>query len=743
MTRLGRILDRLRSESLDTAPIEVAGERLLELSAEEIRAGQESERFKDLAVFVDRLYNVCRNARIPEERQWYKNIDMVQGRQFTQWDIQKRTMVEPARLPHDVRVAANIIEPIVRTELAKTGANSPTAVVAPASNDIDDIMAAQAGEQVYEWWHEESDFQTRTFNPANWWRAVCGVGFIKVYYDQSRIDPAGTAAARRAAREKAAEMAQLQESNVSFMRKPAAALPAPEPEPVRGVIRADHVTPFHLFVPDLTTLDIQDQPFVVHVYTKKVEQARLEYGDRLPDDWSPAPMGAGTLVDLNRLGVRGYPAIGPDSVLVKELWIKPGYDRRFPQGGLVIICGEQVVHLADQGIPYEHGDYPFAMLTGIENGKFYRKSVVQSVTPLQNEINHTLSQIVKKKNLATNPGFFYDEGSLDPKRVPNVPGQWIPLRLGMRAPTAIPISDLPTFIPQLLDRMKMWMDDISGQHQVSRAISPGADTAASALVLLKETDDDFLYTTFDSIETAMKNVGRQVLSLAVQFWDEPRLVKVIGREGAFDAKLLKGADLRNGTDLRMESGSGLPTSKAGKIATVTEWMDKGFVDPIDGLEAIEMGTLGRVWNRIKLDKTQAQRENIEIRDLDPEEVRAQIEEYNQQLEMYKAGLQAGVIAPDQAPPGPPSIYPIGWQDNDEVHIAEHKAFAKGQLYAALDPAIQKVLEWHVAEHEARVTQRMQQQLALTGAVGPEVDPGAGADDPGYDAGQQTPTMGVA
>src|SRR5690606_7521604 len=118
---------------------------------------------KQLAALVNRLYTECRNARYPEERQWYKNIDMVQGRQYTQWHMQQAKMVEPPRLAADIRLAVNILEPIVRTEIAKTGTNAPTPVVAPASNDIDDIMAAQAGEQAYEWWHEEANFQSRTF----------------------------------------------------------------------------------------------------------------------------------------------------------------------------------------------------------------------------------------------------------------------------------------------------------------------------------------------------------------------------------------------------------------------------------------------------------------------------------------------------------------------------------------------------------------------------------------------------
>lgn len=712
-------MSRLASEGQSELPLSEAGPRLLELSAEEIhslRASDELGKFRDL---VKQWKTRCESARVYEERQWLKNIDMYQGRQFTIWDDSRKLMREEEKLPWTVRIAVNIIEPICRTEMAKTGANSPTATVSPSSNDISDIMAAQAGQAAWEWFYRDQQFQSRVFSPANWWRTICGVSFVKTFWDPSAPDIAAGDAARREQATKQREQEQIEAAtNVSFLPSAQAAPVAPltTAPVVRGRVRAEFVSPFHLYIPDPAQLDLQAQPYVIHAYTKTVEQARLAYGDRLPAGWNPTPVSSNAIVDLSRLGILGASQSQIDSVLVLEAYVKPGYSALLPDGGMVMLVGDEVVHLAKEGLPYQHGEYPFGMLTGIENGKFYRKSVVESVTPLQNELNHTWGQIIKRKNLTTAPQFFYDEGSLDPRRVNNKPGQFIPIRLGMRLPTPVPIQEIPAYVLQLLDRIKGTLDDISGQHQVSRAISPGADTAASALALLQETDDNFLSATFDSIDTCMETCGRHSLSLMVQFWDEPRLIKITGGDLSFDTKMLRGADLVNGTDLRMESGSSLPLSKSARIATITEWVDKGMIPADVGLEAMEQGTLGKVYQRLKIDAAQAQQENIEMRDLDVAEVQQQLAAHQALVEAMPP--QIDPMSGQAAPPPPPDLYPIGWMDNDAVHINEHKAFAKGQAFKQLPPEIQQVFELHTAAHEARLQQAMMAQ-AMMGAGQPD------------------------
>jgi hypothetical protein len=330
------------------------------------------------------------------------------------------------------------------------------------------------------------------------------------------------------------------------------------------------------------------------------------------------------------------------------------------------------------------------------------------LTPLQNDINRTYNQLMKQRDLLAKPMFWYDEGSFDPKRIRSRPGTMIPIRLGMRYPQPVPIAEVPQYTFNLLDRLLVHRDDISGQHQVSRATSPGADTAASALALLKEVDDDYLSTTFDSIQNFTRTVARHYLSLAVQFWTAPRLVKIAGIDSAVNVRELMGSDIGTGTDVRVDGDSVLPKSKAAKVAQITEWIDKGIIPPEVGLEALEMGTLGRVYDRIKRDKDAARRENTEIGKLTPE----MIEQFQQQQAAQQEEMVAMVeeqvgVAPTELPPPPPML-PVNWYDNHIVHYEEHRLYANSPSFAMLPPEVQGVLEEHAMLHMQEIAMQAPQ-----------------------------------
>lgn len=756
------LLAQLKSESLDQAPIADTADRIEELTAQQLKAFKKTADAGKIVEKVKAWYKRADSAMMAERRQWYKNLDMYQGRQFTEWSRTESRMVETVAPDFEPRLAINVIEPVVRTEMAKTGSKHPTASVSPASNDDSDVMAALAAQAVWDWNYDQTRFQTRIFNPANLFRTVCGNGFLKTFYDPSCIDDAATAAQDVLAKQAAQQEQQAaQAQNVTDMFPPASA----PPTPVYGKIVSNYVDPFHLFVSDLTELDIQQMDWVIEVYTLPVEKAKAKYVGFVPDNWHPETTTAWSIFDLSHLGIRNGKNQTADEVRIMEAWVKPGVTPLLPKGGLVIIAGEEIVALADEGLPYKHGQFPYAHITGIESGRFYRKAIVESMVNIQNEINRTYAQIIKQKNLNSKPQFYYDEGSVDPKKITSKAGLYIPIRLGMTRPSAVPIQPLAAYIMELLTRLSTMQDDITGQHQVSRGQAPGANSAANAIAALQETDDNFLFTTFDSIEAAIETMARQYLSLVVQYWDEARLVPVVGRDHATDAKILTGADIQGGTDIRIEGGSALPTSKAARIATVTDWIKNQIITPQDGLEAMEMGTLGKVFDKIKSDEDAAKRENLAMRDLDVADVQgwqqqqqAQAAQQNMQQQMDaqsqlefgrildpavgldpgaaqqvpapvsppdgqpqmaamptrqsgpNAVTQPGAVAP--AAPGelvgaaqpaaqqpvPPSFFPVNWYDNHAVHMQQHRLHANSQAFLQYPDEIKQVFEDHYWAH---------------------------------------------
>lgn len=772
-SRLGSFLDKVGALGLtpSTPPDEV-NEQVAYLAAAELKKMADSDQGKALAKWVKEAFTKVKGARLAYEREWLKNIDMTQGRQFTQWDTTRQRMVESPRPNYEPRIAVNIIESQVRTQLAKIGASHPTATVVPASNEDSDVMAAQAAEQLWDWHYDVSRYQVSVFNPANYWATVTGNAFIKTWYDETTEDPAATAA-----KQATADTAQQAIASTGLEAQfpdpatmaPAASTPVP---PVMGKVRSRAISPFHIYVPDLTELDLQEQPFIIHAYPMNRERARTVYADFVDKDWTPTTESSDSIISSSLLGLQGGNTANPDTVIVVEMWVKPGINKNIPSGGVVVMIGDTIVG-ASEGMPYAHGDFPFAHLTGIETGVFYRRSFIVSMIPIQDDLNRMYSQAIKHRNLMQKPMMFYDQGSIDVKKIQSKAGTYIPVALGAARPTAVPVQEVPQTFWNLMDRLKQEADNISGQHDVSRSQSPGADTAASAIATLQESDNNFLYSMLNSVELVNSQTAKWTISNIVQFWDEPRMVKVVGDDGTYDVKELKGSDLRHGTDIRMEPGSGLPESKAARTALITEWMEKQFIPVTEGMKALEMGRLGKVFRILKIDEDQATRENIDMKSMDP----LQLEQDQAAQAMGPMGdpatdadpfaavddpavTPAGAGTPSTDPgadptappmadpmaaaPAPEPAFPINSYDNDDIHVAIHQRFMKGQAYSNLDPAIKQVFEEHVAAHQARLSQaaaqQMQQQaMQAQGALAADRGGQGGA---GYDGGQPAASPGA-
>lgn len=680
------------------------------MDAGAIRKFAESDEGQRLIAQIKNDYQKAVNQRKTYEQKWYKNLDMYRGQHFTRWMPQQQRMGAIVAPNWDRQPVINIIRPIIRTEVAKTTSQQPNASVSPATNDEEDVLMAQAGESAWRYQYDQSHFHTETFQPADFWRANTGNGFIKNFIDWSECDIPSTEA-------KKAELSKKYPGAEPFIAT----------QKVYGVIKHEVITPFHIYVSNLEETSLQKQRFVMHVIPKPLEQARRMFKQFVPDDWSPSLVSAASILDISRLGDRSGNNANADSVLIMEVWVKPGTYAELPHGGLITLVGDQIVYLAKEGIPYAHGEYPFAHLTGISTGLFYRESVITDLISPQNELNLTYAQIIKAKNLASKPQMYYVAGSLVPKRITSKPGLYIEVTQGFEFPKPVPLQDMPSYVQNFPQQLRAVMEDISGQHDVSRGEAPTSGASATMIAYLGERDDSYLSEVFKGIEAAVETVARQYLSMAVQYWDEPRLVKIVGMDGANDARMLKGADIGSGTDIRVESGSALPISKAARLALITEWMKLGFITVEQGMKALQMGMVNQLLNTIRQDESQAQRENIRMKEVSEQEVQLHA------LMAEFATLTAPVdpMTGQQAPP--PLQFPINEFDNHAVHLETHGSFMKSQAYEQLDDAHKQVFLEHWRAHlQALGLQQVQQSLGAPETSGPATpEPGAQQNAPAY------------
>lgn len=618
-----------------------------------------------LANFVNHEFDRMKQSRSRQERQWYINMAFFDGRQnVVLQNVQgagSRLIVPPAP-PWRVRMVVNKIRPIVRRELAKLTAQKPSATVIPASSEDKDLFAANAAEQIWESQYQIKDVK-QVVREAVWWALVCGDGYIKTYWDQSQTY-------------------------------------SPNPDMTyQGDICYAAETPFHVLIPDLRQTKLEGQPYLIHSSTRTVEWLTTHYQQALDgQEIKPNVKSANEILSDAYLNLVGGSTSDVDSVLVHEMHIKPGAHKKFPEGGILTVTGGQVIQYSPI-FPYGHGEFCFAKIGHIPSGKYYSTSVIEDLVPVQREYNRTRSQIVEAKNRMAKPQMSAQMGSVDVTKITTEPGQYVLYKPGFQPPQPIPLTPLPNYVLNEVQQLNMDFDDLSGQHETSRGNVPSGVTAATAISYLQEQDDSMLASEVDSIESAMEKVAKHTLSLVGQYWDIPRIVKITGIDGSWDAAMLKGSDLNNNYDIRMEAGSALPTSKAAKQALITDWMKLGFIPPEEGMEVLEMGGIVKLYERVQIDQAQARRENLKMQNCDPMLIQQMFEPPTDPMTGEQLPPEEYMMDPVSGKPLlPDPVIPVNTWDNHAIHIDIHNRFRKSQAYESLDPMVQMLFEVHVQKH---------------------------------------------
>jgi hypothetical protein len=658
------------------------------LTPDVLEAFNEDRQIKALVGWALSQYEKMKSERQRFERQWAINLSFVAGRQNVQFfggkTNQAGRLVTPPVPSYVTRRVINRIRPIMRTEMARVMSNKPNASVVPASSEDEDLFAAQAGEQIWESIYAGKKL-LKNFSRSAFWLVCCGVGYTKIWWDPQGYD--------------------------DLTKMP-------------GTIQYAPVSPFHIYVPDLMEPEIENQSYVFNVFTKSVEWVKSTYG--IPA--TPTTQSVNDPME-NAQFVYGTNQAVADSCLVIEAWFKPNGHPLFPKGGYLTIIDDRVVDIRLDPF-YEHKQYPFVKWENIPTGSFYPESVITDLLDPQREYNRTRNQLTEAKNRMSKPQLLAPKGSIQASRISSEPGQIIEYMPGLAPPQPLQLQGIPNYVLQELDNLLADMEDISSQHAVSRGGTTSGVTAATAINFMQERDDALMTTTYQSIEDGWEKIAKQTLSHVVQFWNTKRTVSVTGVDGSFDAIALKGTELQKGTDIRMEAGSALPVSKAAKQALLMDIMKFGWIDPIKGLALMEMGGMDKLYDDIKIDEQQAQRENLRMRRLDIQEIQQHLQQAQQtndqinqmqdqifsgqspEVQAQPTALTTGTSVPDVAIPGaetdpntgaplqmPANIVPVNSWDNHAIHIETHNRFRKSQAYELLSPEVQQQFEYHVNLHQ--------------------------------------------
>ncbi len=705
---------------------------------------QQEEQKRALVSWVNDEYVKAKNARINFERQWYINLAFTGGRQYVApIDIagQGFRLTVPKSPPWRVKLVINKIRTSVRTECSKLTSSKPIPTCVPATGENEDYASAKVGEALVVTQFANEDFG-ESVRSWVWWGVVCGASYIKSYWDATTLDydvrqlptaddlfpptmPDGTPTPPELIQQAVQSNPKIQE----YLNTPV---------PSKGKIKYDVVTPFHLYIPDLTVEKLEDQPFVIHVMTRDPEWVKRSFPDAFPGSSKPNldSASASTIMDSVSLITKNAGDQHNNSVLVKEVWIKPYGHPDFPEGGVVTIVNEQAVQVTPKW-PCPFPEFPFYPYQGIPTGGFYRDSVVQDLIPLQKEYNRTRSQAVEIKNTMGKPRLVYAQGSINPKMISSEPGQSVGYTQGYEKPQIMPGVEVPTSFSNEIATLTGEFDDISGQHDISRGDAPSDVKSGTAISFLAEQDDTKLYYQVASIEAALQKLGTHHLCYVTKYWEGQRLVKVVGRDNQYEALAWKQNALRGNTDVRIQSGSALPISKAARTAQITEFMMNGWLPPEQGLEMLGMGGMDKVLDELLVDKRQAYRENLKMAQADEQMLKLLIspppgpmgEEPPPPFVDPRTGQEIALTW-DGQPFIPKPPIPVNSWDNHEAHFEYHNQFRKTQEYEVLSDTHKKVFEMHVQMHMMALRSQMVSATGVELTDNPQPEPPMQVDEQG-------------
>ena len=565
-----------------------------------------------IADFVSECWFSRWNYKYGLERQWFINIACFKGNQNVIWDDVSKRLREPEAPPWKVRLVVNLLQGAVRTNVSKIYRPRVEWDIIPPTTDPQDIQTAQLDKYVLQYYWKLLNLDAKLLDATEW---MCQTGnvFLKVCWNPDKGPPFDVThkdLLDTYYTNEPTEMAQRSGklSGLSKLFKSLTGSTENNTTLRLGDLDVEVVSPFEMML-EPNAVSLEEANWVLRSKIQDVEVIKEDWGEYAKDvsaDYSATSTNSQFNLRKrlqllnNKTGqfVTSGGDIEENNAIIHELWIKPRGKGKLKNGLYAVICQGHVLNGNGKGVefPYEHGRLPFIHMTEIPvKGTPWGTSVLEQLLNIQMDYNRTKSQLIENRNLMGRPKWLSPLGAkLDGNSITNEPGEVIEYSVGMKPEMVSPPS-LPSYIENLLVSYRQDLEDISGQHEVSRAESPGEVRSGRGVIALIEQDETRLGPIIDRIDRSIAEIGKLSLSTLVQYVREDRLSRIIGDDDelmiqTWSGKALLGKNYGRPNieyfDVRIATIAGLPNSRAAQSAFVDNLLTRQVLDPVSDRKLI-------------------------------------------------------------------------------------------------------------------------------------------------------------
>jgi hypothetical protein len=257
---------------------------------------------------------------------------------------------------------------------------------------------------------------------------------------------------------------------------------------------------------------------------------------------------------------------------------------------------------------------------------------------------------------------------------------------------------MPQQVENLLAGLREQILEISGQSEVTRGQVPAGARSGVAVAYMQEEDDTKIAPTIANLEDAIGYMGSLCLERYSQFYSFERIIRFYRRDGVFDVRKFKGADLKNNTDVICQGASMMPKSKAARQQFELELISLGIDrDPRKIEETLELGRG------------------------EPDDTDKAIGQANRENNMMMFGTWTG-----QSHPGEVGSFkkvataiPVKKWHNHQIHVQRHTSIMMDEEFDDLvvtNPEIVRLFDEHIAMHQQEIAAQQQQQMQMLAAA---------------------------
>ena len=650
-------------------------------------------------------------------RQWKINLAFYKGKQYVFYNRKARRIeslpVDDGDKPrYRVRLVSNQIAPNTQSLLSRLVKSKPQFYATPGQASYEAQKATQVAENLLDYWWDAFHL-TEKREEAMLWAIICGNGFWKVTWDDKAgpgmkvmVDPDGQPIVDPLVKyyfDKT--LGEMGIDSDQF-----------EKRVFQGEIRVDVMSPFDVLLDDSAQV-FEDCKYAFCVHAMTSDEVFNRYGVRLkpnavnkyPDETLPGMFGS--LDSRTQENVR----------TVYYGYFVPG--DKYPDGRFVVFTKDPSIVLYDAPWPYPFEELPLVKFPGMRiPGQLWDTSVVEQAIPLQKELNRTLSQMIEYKNLTLKPQMIAPVGSLR-QRVTDEPGAILEYNpVAGKIPEQIPLPSLPGYVFDSLQDLGARLKDIFGLNEVVEGSVPPNVEAGVAIDLLQEAATDRLAPQIMLMERALERCGNLMLQLAQQYYNEPRTLVITGSGSKPKVERFEDADLIKGVTVKVEAGSGLPRTRAGRQARVMQMLQMGILSPTKAYKYLDMADFKSLQMQFEADEEQAMREHDKLIDggIINEQAAKQAQE-----QLMMSMMQGGDIDPQLLQQSVEAgLQPLAYE-NKAIHLEAHSAYMKSAEFETLPEMIRNQFYKHFELTQMAVQQDNQPvgesprvSLQLRGAIGP-------------------------